>query len=251
METKIVTRVPLSNLTPEDFLPTPEEAKRAHELQQILIFCAERINDLFETAVRALREFADNPRLMRAAGWNSVEEMFMDPDVKGVMKVAVGSYEQQRRLLRIADIDRRLPSVGVLRVEHWTSITTTSRLPRLEKLVKQELPPDEMETRALNIIHGDLPEAEAKDEPTIEFDGRYITRNGVRVIRVTTADGILAARLVSLLVHLQIKWRLEGTDIAAYDKDGTRQMGGKLLVDDDEVLEWALRGLHARKALDK
>ncbi len=250
MDQQLVTRIPISDVMPEDFLPTPEEAKRAHELQQILTFCAQGINDLFETAARALREFADHPRLMRAAGWDSIDQMFMDPTVKGVMKVAIGSYEQQRRLLRIAEIDRHLPSIGILRVEHLTSITTTSRLPRLENLVKQELPPEELESRALNIIHGDLPEEEAKDEPTMEFDGRYITCNGVRVIRVT-ADGTLAARLVSVLAHLQIKWRIEGTEIVAYDKDGARQVGGRLLVDDDEVREWALRRLHARKALDK
>ncbi len=250
METNLVTRIPLSNLTPEDFIPTPEELERAHKWQQILILCAKGIDDLFEQALRVLREFADNPRLMRAAGWDSVEEMFMDPDVKGVMKVAVNSYEQQRRILRLAEIDRRLPSVGVLRVEHLTSITTTSRLPRLEKLVRQDLPPDEMDKQAFEILHGDLPAVEEQEEPILAYDGRYVTLDGKRVIRVT-ADGPLAARLVSALAHLQVKWRIEAADIVAYDKAGNRKVGGRILVDEEEVRAWAARRLHAREALDK
>ncbi len=151
MVTHLVRREPLSILT-EDFIPTLEEAERAHKLQQILTFCAKGIDELFEQAVRVLREFVDNPRLMRAAGWNSVDEMLLDPDVRGALKIAVTSYEQRRRLLRVAEVDRHVPSVGVLRVEHLTTITTTSRLRRLEKLVKEELPPDERPKYITNYI---------------------------------------------------------------------------------------------------
>ncbi len=250
MEQQLVMRVPLSNLTPEDFVPTAEEAQRSHELRQILCFCAEAIDDLFEKAVRAVREFANNPRLMRAAGWDSVDEMLLDPDVQGALKISVGSYEQRRRLLRLAEVDRVLPSIEVLRTGRLSSLTVTSRLPRLEKLLKEKIPQEEMESRARAIIHDDVPEVDEDEEPLIEFSGNHILRNGKRVIRVTDG-GVRGARLVSVLSHLQINWRMEGAEIVAYDRKGARQVIGKWLVDDDQVRAWGARRLHAGRALNK
>jgi hypothetical protein len=223
--------------TPEEFLPTEEQIARAHELRQLVQTAGEGIDDLFEQGMRALFEFVRDPALRITAGWDSVEEMWEDPDVRKITRVAIGSYEQRRRVTRLMYVDHVLPDLSLFRQARLSGVTQTPKLNALESVAQAaevgKISREEAVARGEEILESEVSPAVktvgARQysvlHSKVRFDGRPV---------VEFTDTAAGVRLASLLLHLpKINWRIEGRNVVAYIED-ERFIAGHLLISPEE-----------------
>lgn len=238
------TLVPIVG-TPEEFVPTEEEANRAFALQQEFLGNTEKINVLFERQVQILRELHEHPRLCRALGYDSIWQFLQDPEVENAMRVRVGSRSQLYRLVGLAEVDARFPNLQILREPHLSKLTHSGVLSKLQKLGPSE--EEQAELIIAEVRSAPASKLNSMPLPKVETDGHWVLVDGERVLKVRTWSP-LAIRAVSKLAHLSPApgFKIRDGKLLAW-QDGQYHILADLETVDDGLIEFVRDRLQATR----
>ncbi len=235
--------VPLP-VTPEEFLPTDEEIRVAHALQQEFISNQDKLDALLERQAEILVTLYRNPRLLRTLNYETIYEFLNDPEVVAAIPMKVGSRSQFYRMLDLALVHERFPHLHILREPELAKL---ARPPIISQL--RNLGPGD-EARAAAIIaqtrRATLAELNALPLPEVSTKGNVVLIDGVEVLRVMRWSP-LAIRAVSKLAHFSPapSYDIRDGKLVAWHNDQLETIGE--LTSDERGVEYVRDRLQAKQ----
>lgn len=227
--------------------------KQGQEIALSMERYVENIQENLVQFARCITLLLENENLMRAAGWNTKEEMYADPMIRQGLSYAMSieSEWQIYRLENMLKIDAALPDANILETPSWTTITQTDKMGELKDLVKNdELSYDEKVVAAREIVT--RPKSNSVEEShVIEFNPttRLVIVDGVPAIQFTTMDTNKQFRVVSRLIHDTDKLTVSrDNQLMSFGENGTEQVGDVVTKDEDMQL-WIMKRLRARRSI--
>jgi hypothetical protein len=230
---------------PEHFVPTDEEIQFAHALQQEFLSNEERLDVLFERQVEILLTLHRNQRLLWTLDYANIEDFLNDPETLRAMRVKVGSRAQLYRLLALAEVHERFPSLQILREPHLTKLTHTSVLRKLKALS-----PTDVEKAADIVAETRLSNIQTLNSlplPELGIKGNIVLIDGEEVLRISKWSR-LTIRAVSKLAHFAPGPNFEIRDgkVLGWHNDQIETIG-ELLTTDKQQLEYVRDRLQAKQ----
>lgn len=202
----------------------------AHAVYQRILENCRSITTIYETAGETAKEFfmqiardlqllMHDPHGMKSAtGYDSMDELLIDPDIREALSyMRLQSYTQRRRFIRTLHLDSHPVLKQLNLIERMPK---PRQLRQLEEIAYSNLKDNEKLARAQEILADDS--AESTIPPNIDVRGLQLFRDGT-AIGTFTDWNIYTIRLVSMLASLNgTHFNVENRQIVCYINDERR-----------------------------